>query len=202
MSLYFTDRENRITHGVSNFDLDDEIYYDMDMMPEAKILAAAYTPKPKQGEAKPGAPVSVYDIQPQMWTYETGDRRAFVCIPGHRYANFSHTSIQTLLLRGIAWAGKREADSLLGANPKLADALRYPVGGPTKPEEAAAKIEVHREFELSLVAAEPLINKPLNVDWDAKGRMWVVESPEYPNGLRKANTDVWKESGSVKPGVK
>jgi putative membrane-bound dehydrogenase-like protein len=200
MSLYFTDRENPITAGVSNFDLEDEIYYDMEILPEAKILAAAYTPKPKQGDAKPGAPVSVYDIQPQMWTYETGNRRAFVCIPGHRYANFSHTSIQALLLRGIAWAGKREADSLLGANPKLADALRYPVGGPTKPEEAAAKIEVHPEFELTLVAAEPLINKPLNVDWDAKGRMWVVESPEYPNGLRKANTDVWKESGSVKPG--
>ena len=200
MSLYFTDRENPITAGVSNFDLDDEIYYDMEMMPEAKILAAAYTPKPKQGEAEPGAPVSVYDIQPQMWTYETGNRRAFAFIPGHRYANFSHTSIQSLLLRGIAWAGKREAESLLGENAELADVLRYPVGGPTKPEEAAAKIEVHPEFDLSLVAAEPLINKPLNIDWDAKGRMWVVESPEYPNGLRKANTDVWKESGSVKPG--
>lgn len=200
MSLYFTDRENPITRGVSNFDLDDEIYYDMEMMPEAKILAAAYTPKPKQGEAEPGAPVSVYDIQPQMWTYKTGNRRAFAFIPGHRYANFSHTSIQSLLLRGIAWAGKREAESLLGENAELADVLRYPVGGPTKPEEAAAKIEVHPEFDLTLVAAEPLINKPLNVDWDAKGRMWVVESPEYPNGLRKANTDVWKESGSVKPG--
>ena len=200
MSLYFTDRENPITRGVSNFDLDDEIYYDMEMMPEAKILAAAYTPKPKQGEAEPGAPVSVYDIQPQMWTYETGNRRAFAFIPGHRYANFSHTSIQSLLLRGIAWAGKREAESLLGENAELADALRYPVGGPTKPEEAAAKIEVHPEFDLTLVAAEPLINKPLNIDWDAKGRMWVVESPEYPNGLRKANTDVWKDSCSVKPG--
>lgn len=200
MSLYFTDSENSITSGVSNFDLDDEIYYDMEILPEAKILAAAYTPKPKQGDAQPGAPVSVYDIQPQIWTYEPGNRRAFVCIPGHLYANFSHTSIQTLLLRGIAWAGKREAESLLGENAELADALRYPVGGPTKPEEAAAKVEVHPEFDLMLVAAEPLINKPLNVDWDAKGRMWVVESPEYPNGLRKANTDVWKESGSVKPG--
>ncbi len=40
----------------------------------------------------------------------------------------------------------------------------------------------------------------MNLDWDEKGRMWVVETPEYPNGLRKANTDVWKESGSVEPG--
>jgi putative membrane-bound dehydrogenase-like protein len=201
MSLYFTDRENPITAGASNFDLDDEIYYDMDMMPEAKILAAAYTPKPKKGDAKPGQPVSVYDIQPQIWSYETGNRRAFVCIPGHVYENFSHTSLQTILLRGIAWAGKlKDADSLLKDKPALDSALRYPIGGPTKPEEAAGKIEVHPEFDISLVASEPLINKVMNVDWDERGRMWVVETPEYPNGLRKVNTDTWKDSGSVEKG--
>ncbi len=201
MSLYFTDRENPITRGASNFDIDDEIYYDMDIMPEVKVLAAAYTPKPKEGEAERGKPVNIYDIQPQIWTYETGNRRAFACIPGHRYESFSHTSLQTILLRGIAWAGKMEdTDALLKDKPATESALRYPVGGPTRPEEAAAKIEVHPEFDISLVAAEPLINKAMNLDWDEKGRMWVVETPEYPNGLRKANTDVWKESGSVEPG--
>lgn len=200
MSLYFTDRENPITRGVSNFDIDDEIYYDMEILPEAKILAAAYTPKPRQGDEPKGKGVDVHDIQPQMWTYETDERRAFVFIPGHQYVNFSHASFQSLLLRGIAWSGKRDADSLLEGGPQLEDKIRYPVGGPTRPEQSAAKIEVHPEFDLSLVAAEPLINKPLNIDWDAKGRMWVVESPEYPNGLRKANTEVWKESGSLKPG--
>ncbi len=114
MSLYFTDRENPITRGASNFDIDDEIYYDMDIMPEVNVLAAAYTPKPKEGQAEAGKPVNIYDIQPQIWTYETGNRRAFACIPGHRYENFSHTSLQTILLRGIAWAGKMEdADALL-----------------------------------------------------------------------------------------
>ena len=201
MSLYFTDRENPITKGMSNFDLDDEIYYDMDMLPEAKILAAAYTPKPKDGKYSQGQAVNIHDIQPQVWTYETGERRAFVCIPGHQYVNFSHQSVEALLLRGIAWAGKmKDTDSLLSKQKGLEEALRYPVGGPTIPEEAAAKIEVHPEFNISLVAAEPLINKAMNLDWDEKGRMWVVESPEYPNGLRKANTDVWKDSGSVKPG--
>ncbi len=201
MSLYFTDRENPITRGASNFDIDDEIYYDMDIMPEVKVLAAAYTPKPKEGQAEAGKPVNIYDIQPQIWTYETGNRRAFACIPGHRYESFSHTSLQTILLRGIAWAGKMEdTDALLKDKPATESALRYPVGGPTRPEEAAAKIEVHPEFDISLVAAEPLINKAMNLDWDEKGRMWVVETPEYPNGLRKANTDVWKDSGSVEPG--
>jgi putative membrane-bound dehydrogenase-like protein len=53
---------------------------------------------------------------------------------------------------------------------------------------------------LSLVAAEPLINKPMNIDWDEKGRLWVVETPEYPNGLRQSNVDAWKDSGANQPG--
>ncbi|TLD69811.1 hypothetical protein FEM03_15925 [Phragmitibacter flavus] len=211
MSLYFTDRENPITKECSNFDLDDEIYYDMDLLPEVNILAAAYTPKAsgarnadalKKAEksTEGGKRVSIYDIQPQMWTYEKDNYRAFVSIPGHLYENFSHNSIRTMLLRGIAWAGKRENVDELCKAEELADALRYPEGGPTRPELAAMKIEVHPEFDLSLVAAEPLINKAMNIDWDEKGRMWVAETPEYPNGLRKANTEEWKESGSVKPG--
>jgi len=201
MSLYFTDRENPITQGTSNFDLVDEIYYDMEILPEAKVLAAAYTPKAKDGGVGKDNRVNVYDIQPQMWTYEIANRRAFVCIPGHVYKNFSHNSIETLLLRGIAWAGKMDdSDVLLKDKETVKEALRYPIGGPTRPEEAAAKIELHPEFDISLVAAEPLINKAMNIDWDEKGRMWVVETPEYPNGLRRANTDVWKDSGSLEPG--
>ncbi|MFK7849988.1 MAG: PVC-type heme-binding CxxCH protein [Akkermansiaceae bacterium] len=202
ISIYFTDRENPITQGMSNFDLDDEIYYDLDMLPEVQILAAAYTPKAKDGKVGKDNRVNVYDIQPQMWSYETDHRRAFVCLPGHVYKNFSHKTLETVLLRGIAWAGKaKDADLLLKDEEKLARALRYPVGGPTPPEVAAEKIEVHPEFDISLVASEPLINKAMNLNWDEQGRLWVVESPEYPNGLRKTNAVVWKDSGAVKPGV-
>lgn len=203
MSLYFTDRDNPITAGCSNFDLDDEMYFDMDMKPGANILAAAYTPKNKEGAMPEGEKkeVNIYDIQPQMWTYEKDNYRAFVSLPGHWHKNFSHNSLRTLLLRGIAWAGKRADVNELCKPEELGEALRYPVGGPTRPEKAAEKIEVHPEFTLSLVASEPLINKPINLDWDEQGRLWVVETPEYPNGLRKANTDVWKEMGSLNPGV-
>jgi len=44
MHLYFTDRDSPITKDASNWAMDDEIYYDMDILPEARILAAAYTP--------------------------------------------------------------------------------------------------------------------------------------------------------------
>ena len=124
MHLYFTDRDNPITKDASNWSMDDEIYYDMDMMPDVHVLAAAYTPK-AAGARNAGAQrraaeltgggkrVSVYDIQPQIWTYEhtiEGGRapyRSFVSIPGHLYENFNRPNYRAILLRGIAWAGKR-----------------------------------------------------------------------------------------------
>lgn len=209
MHLYFTDRENPITREMSNFEMDDEIYYDMDVLPECRILAAAYTPKPRDtggkgnreaqaraAEAVKKGGVNIYDIQPQVWTYEKDSHRAFVCIPGHYYANFNRPNFRALLLRGIAWAGKRENADELCRPDELGDNLRYVEGGPTHPSRAAAKLEVHPEFNISLVAAEPLINKPMNLDWDAKGRLWVCETPEYPNGRRELNVEAWKDSGS------
>ncbi|MBK8038043.1 MAG: ThuA domain-containing protein [Verrucomicrobiaceae bacterium] len=213
MSLYFTDHDNAITKDISNFDIDDEIYYDMDLLPEAKILAAAYTPNTPQvkggnKEAQQRAAeavakkkaVNIYDIQPQVWTYEKDKYRAFTCIPGHYHRNFSHNGIRTLILRGIAWAGKRENIDELCKPAELGDALRYVEGGCPSPQELPKALEVHPEFNLSLVAAEPLINKPMNIDWDEKGRLWVVETPEYPNGLRQSNVDAWKDSGANQPG--
>lgn len=225
MSLYFTDHENPITGGVSNFDMDDEIYYDMDILPEVKVLAAAYTPKAintggkgnKEAQQRAaeavakGKAVNIYDIQPQMWTYErtveggAAPYRAFVCIPGHYYVNFSHNALRTVLLRGIAWAGKRGNADMLSKPAELGDALRYLPGGCPKPQDMPQYLEVHPEFNISLVASEPLINKAMNIDWDPNGRMWVCETPEYPNGRRlpkeeTAAKDAWKDSGSVEPG--
>jgi putative membrane-bound dehydrogenase-like protein len=218
MHLYLADREHPITRGASNWSMEDEIFYDLDLLPEVHVLAAAYTPKSRElgGRGDRAAQqraaeavaqrrgVNVYDIQPQLWTYErtvpggAKPYRAFVAIPGHLYENFRRPNYRAILLRGIAWAGGRaNADELCRAE-ELGDALRYPEGGPTAPAQAAAKIEVHPEFQLSLVAAEPLINKVMNVDWDEKGRLWVCETPEYPNGRRVPNSPPWKDSGSLR----
>jgi putative membrane-bound dehydrogenase-like protein len=215
MQLYFTDREHAIVKDASNWEMDDEIYYDMDMLPEAKVLASAYTPKAASRSAggqrradevtAGGRRVGVYDIQPQMWTYEKtasgGSRpyRAFVSIPGHLYENFNRPNYRTILLRGIAWAAGRSNVDELVKKDETGDALRYVDGGPTAPSKAAAKIEVHPEFSLSLVAAEPLIAKAMNLDWDERGRLWVSETPEYPNGLRIPTAQPWRDTGSLVP---
>ena len=139
-----------------------------------------------------------------MWTYERtadGGRtpyRAFVSIPGHLYENFNRPNYRSILLRGIAWAGKRANVDELLKKDELGDGLRYVEGGPTAPAKAAATIEVHPEFDLTLVAAEPLIQKAMNIDWDERGRLWVSETPEYPNGRKLPNTEPWKDSGSLR----
>jgi putative membrane-bound dehydrogenase-like protein len=164
---YFVDTEHPITRGISNFDFKDEVYWDLHMMPEAHVLATSFeTP---------------FLIAPQMWTYEKENYRAFVFIPGHEYVSFNLPHFRTLLLRGIAWAGKRADVDYLCTKEELAS-LRYPPGGPTAPEKAASKLTVHPEFDVSLVASEPLIEKVISMDWDEKGRLWVAETPEYPNG--------------------
>jgi uncharacterized protein len=198
MSLYYTDNAHPITAGCSNFDMDDEVYWDLHLMPEARILAASWAPDKRNTRNGRQFP-HIYDIIPQIWTYEKDNYRAFVSIPGHQWKSFELPHYRAVLLRGIAWAGKREVDSLC-RKEELAT-LRYPDGGPAAPAKAAAKLEVNPEFNLSLVAAEPLINKPISMDWDPAGNLWVAETPEYPNGRRgikpDQTSDTWKDHGGL-----
>ena len=48
------------------------------------------------------------------------------------------------------------------------------------PEEERAGFVLPEGFEIQLYASEPDIGKPMNFTFDAKGRMWVTQSFEYP----------------------
>ncbi len=48
------------------------------------------------------------------------------------------------------------------------------------PEEEKASFSLPHGFEISLFASEPLIGKPINMNFDEKGRLWVTQSFEYP----------------------
>src|SRR5687767_2782791 len=43
-------------------------------------------------------------------------------------------------------------------------------------------------FEIQLVAAEPDINKPMNLAFDARGRLWVTSTVEYPYPAKEGAT--------------
>ena len=208
MDLYYVENQrigepHPITKGASNFHIDDEIYYDMDLSPDIRVLATSYTPNVPGGK-KPveGGKATIYDIQPMMWAYERENYRAFVSIPGHLYSTFEQPFFRAIILRGIAWAGKRSnVDEF--CKPEEIAALTYPEGGPQRPAETLKALEIHPDFTMKLVASEPLITKPMNFDWDPSGRMWVAETPEYPNGRRGMRPDYrgkeWKDHGGVDP---
>src|SRR5262245_44025985 len=58
-------------------------------------------------------------------------------------------------------------------------------------DRAAGKMTVPDGFTVRLVAGEPLIRQPVAIDFDARGRLWVMQYLQYPNpaGLKRVNVD-------------
>ncbi|WP_298859375.1 PVC-type heme-binding CxxCH protein, partial [uncultured Gimesia sp.] len=56
---------------------------------------------------------------------------------------------------------------------------------PLSPQDALKTFTLPPEFEIQLVAAEPDIQKPLNMAFDIRGRLWITESSEYPHPVKK-----------------
>lgn len=50
------------------------------------------------------------------------------------------------------------------------------------PEESLRRIELDGDYEVQLVACEPLVRDPVEVTWDAVGRMFVADMIDYPLG--------------------
>ena len=52
---------------------------------------------------------------------------------------------------------------------------------PLTPGETVSHLIVPEGFEVSVFAAEPDIRNPIALTWDERGRLWVVESTDYPH---------------------
>lgn len=57
---------------------------------------------------------------------------------------------------------------------------------PLTAEQERAALHVPPGFELQLFASEPMINKPVNMAFDARGRLWVSSTVEYPYSADKS----------------
>src|SRR5271166_5946956 len=53
------------------------------------------------------------------------------------------------------------------------------------PDEERKALHAPPGFEVQLVAAEPDIQKPLNLAFDDRGRLWVTDTVEYPYPARE-----------------
>jgi type 1 glutamine amidotransferase len=114
-------RSHPIMQGMADFAIKDEAFFLITWAKSPEVTVLATAPM----AATPSAGTHKGEVVPQIWTYErtlfpgpgSEPYRAFVWMQGHNYANFAHPQIQPMLLRGIAWAGKRPVDALLTERP-------------------------------------------------------------------------------------
>lgn len=81
----------------------------------------------------------------------------------------------------------------------LTELLRVPGPPPLSPEDSLKALRVKPDYTARLVAHEPLVQDPIFVDWDARGRMWVVEMGDYPFAPGEKTTDGQSGQENVSP---
>jgi putative membrane-bound dehydrogenase-like protein len=71
---------------------------------------------------------------------------------------------------------------LLGEGKELTGTYLPSTNECPSPEEARKKMTVPEGYEVRCFAHEPMVQNPVAMTWDHRGRLWVVEAYEYPNG--------------------
>ncbi|MEX0586806.1 MAG: PVC-type heme-binding CxxCH protein, partial [Pirellulales bacterium] len=59
------------------------------------------------------------------------------------------------------------------------------------PDVASQRMNLAAGLEATLVAAEPLVRQPVAIEFDDRGRLWVIQYLQYPNpaGLKRVQVD-------------
>jgi len=144
--------------------------------------------------------------EPYTWVREHGKGRVFYTAWGHDQRTWGNTDFQTLVERGIRWAGEKAPSQLKVSSglaafeymeapaplPNYVVSERWGVQGepirtmqkPLEPAESIKHLAVFPEFEKSLFASEPDIVKPIWISWDERGRAWIAETIDYPNEMK------------------
>jgi len=76
------------------------------------------------------------------------------------------------------------------SKPKVDYSSEMPRILPRTPEEALKSFKLHDDFQIELVAAEPLVRDPVAMCFDERGRAYVVEMPEYNDANKEGYSAV------------
>lgn len=141
--------------------------------------------------------------EPWTWVKNYGEGKVFYTAYGHDERTWDNPEFQNLIKQGILWSvndkAKEQWDKFKKTIPSLVykDMPNIPnyekrdpapqYQEPLSPEESKKLIQVPAGFELELFASEPEIINPIAMNWDEKGRLWVVETVDYPNTVRNDN---------------
>ncbi len=138
--------------------------------------------------------------EPWTWVKTHGDGRVFYTAYGHDERTWDNPGFHNLMAAGIVWAVgdqvKKQWQAYMNNMPELqyvdksgipnyeqrVPAPRFQL--PLSAEKSAKLIQVPVGFKLELFASEPDIINPIAMDWDERGRLWVIETVDYPNSVR------------------
>lgn len=115
----------------------------------------------------------------------------FVCTPLSQYGALSVWSLVVLMVGCFAapdWLG---GPALSSAAPPI-EVQQYRSGG-LPPAESLALLKVSDDLQVDQLFAEPEVEQPVFINFDERGRMWVVQYRQYPHpaGLKILSHDVY-----------
>src|SRR5262245_62345075 len=73
----------------------------------------------------------------------------------------------------------------------LAAGARSAAAQGIRASEAASRMSLAPDLEVRLFAAEPMVRQPVAIEFDDRGRLWVIQYLQYPNpsGLKRVTVD-------------
>ena len=177
--------------GVKEFDAWDETYFHNKHNEKNRTVLMVR-------DAMKGDPHS--NPEPWTWVRTEGKGRVFYTASGHDQRVWNHPDFHQLMKSGILWAvgekAKARHDKFLADRAPLKYEKRdnvpnyerrpepLPYQFPLSPEDSMEYTQVPVGFRLELFASEPEIINPIYFQWDERGRLWVVESVDYPNEIK------------------
>jgi putative membrane-bound dehydrogenase-like protein len=138
--------------------------------------------------------------EPWTWVREQGKGRVFYTAAGHDHRVWDLPEFHDLIKRAIFWSvGPEKYQRLQALKLPQLEMEKVELPGylkrqliteaqkPLSPEDSMKLAQVPVGFELSLFAAEPDIVNPIFVNWDHKGRAFIIQTTDYPNNLHAGN---------------
>lgn len=192
------DDKHPITRDLPKLEAWDETYEHTELSGDRHLLQVREPSNAGETEA-----------QPWTWTRNEGKGRVFYTASGHDMRVWQKPAFHELVRRAIVWSvgdqraaqfAKLKLPELVIEEPKIEnrahpDIPMMALQKPLTPKDSALHTQVPAGTRLELFASEPMVVNPIAIDWDTRGRCWVVESFGYPN-------DVPKEAGTGQDNIK
>jgi putative membrane-bound dehydrogenase-like protein len=154
--------------------------------------------------------------EPWTWVRTHGKGRVFYTAWGHDERTWGHPGFQNLLERGIRWAVGADPTTVPAYRdqtvmttiakdappfkyteakipfypPNASGGTRKPLSQmqlPMSPADSVRHMVTPADFEIKLFVSEKeLGGKPICMNWDERGRLWVAVTFDYPNEMQPA----------------